>query len=384
MKIAILGLGTVGYGVYDIIKTTDALKDIEIEFILDKNLELQKLIPEKVTNSYLDILSCEEVDTVIECMGARDFSYKCIKEALEHKKNVVTANKEVIADHLKELTKLKNEMKVDLYYEASVGGGIPIIKNLHMISETNELDSIKGIINGTTNFILSKMTEEKMSFLDSLKLAQKLGFAESDPTADLEGLDMVRKICILSSIAYKTEIPQEKIWHYGISTVSENDIIFSEKHGYVIKFIASSKKVNDNIELRVEPTLVSKSNIISYVNNENNIIEINASINDKLSFFGKGAGRYPTANAMVNDLIMIKNKDKNYNFMEMDKKTYKDSKEKNKYYIRVKNTNLINKDIIEMIENNQIITKEINFNVIKDLLSDIYFYARIGDWYEEI
>lgn len=379
MKIAILGLGTVGYGVYDIIETTEALKDIEIKYILDKNLELQKLIPEKVTNSYLDILNCEEVDTIIECMGAKDFSYKCIKEALEHKKNVVTANKEVIADHLKELTKLKNEMGVDLYYEASVGGGIPIIKNLHMISETNEFDSIKGIINGTTNFILSKMTEEKMSFLDALKLAQKLGFAESDPTADLEGLDMVRKICILSSIAYKAEIPQEKIWHYGISTVSENDIIFSEKHGYVIKFIASSKNINDNIELRVEPTFISKGSIISYVNNENNIIEINASINDKLSFFGKGAGRYPTANAMVNDLIMIKNKDRNYNFTEKGKKTYKDSKEKHKYYIRVKNTNLVDKDIIETIENNQIITKEINFNVIKDLLCDIYFYARIGD-----
>lgn len=379
MKIAILGLGTVGYGVYDIIKTTEVLKDIEIKYILDRNLELQRIIPEKVTNSFIDILNSNDIDIVVECMGAKDFSYKCIKEALEHKKNVVTANKEVVAEHIKELTKIKNEMGVSLYYEASVGGGIPIIKNLFMVAETNEIDSIKGIINGTTNYILSKMTSEKMTFLEALKMAQKLGFAESDPTADLEGLDMVRKISILSSIAYKTEIPIEKIWHYGISTISENDILFADRYGYVIKFIASSTNVNENIELKVEPTFISKSNLLSHVNDENNIIEVNASINDKLSFFGKGAGRYPTANAIVNDLIMIKNNDKNYSFYENSKKTYKDSKEKNRYYIRVKNINLVNKDIIETIENNQIITKLVNFSVIKDLLKDVYFYARIGE-----
>ena len=377
MIIAILGLGTVGYGVYDIIKTSSMLKDVQIKYILDKNLYLQENIQEKITNNFQEIINDKEVDTIIECMGANEFSYKCIKEALENKKNVITANKEVIANHIKELTKIKEANNVSLYYEASVGGGIPIIKNLFQNALINEIDQITGILNGTTNFILSKMTYDKMSFNEAVKLAQRKGFAESDPTADLEGLDMVRKITILSSIAYKTEIDPNKVWHYGISNLQESDINFSEKEGYVIKFLATSTNNNGNIELKVEPNFIKKNNIFSLINDENNIIEFNSSINDKLSFAGKGAGRYPTANAMVNDLIMILNKDKNYSFKEESKKTIKEGKAKNKYYIRVKNTNLINPEIIDIKTNNQIITKEISFNIIKDLLNDIYFYAKI-------
>ncbi len=379
MNIAILGLGTVGFGVYDIIKKTEYLKDIKIKYILDKCLEKQKDVEEKIVDSFDVIVNDKDIEVVIECMGAGNFSYKCIVEALKHKKSVITANKEVVSSHIKELTKLKEENKVSLYYEAAVGGGVPIIKPLHTLVLTNEVSEIRGILNGTTNYILTKMANEKMSFRDALKLAQKNGFAESDPTADLEGLDMVRKISILSSIAYKCEVNPDNVYHYGISNLGEVDIEFALKEGYRIKLLASSKCEGKNIEIKVEPVFASEKGIIANVINEENIIAVSSSINDKLYFIGKGAGRYPTANAMVNDLIMIKDNDKNYSFKEKEKKQIKDLKNKCKYYIRVKDIKYIDEDIIDRRENNQIITKEILFSNIEKIKNNIYFYARIGE-----
>lgn len=376
-NIAILGLGTVGYGVYDIVSKSEYLKDINVKYILDKDLSKQELVKGKVTNSIDEILNDNEVEVIIECMGAKDFSYYCIKESLLKGKSVVTANKEVVAAHIKELTAIKEFKNVSLYYEASVGGGIPIIKPLFNASLINDIDEIKGILNGTTNFILTKMTNEKMSFKDALKLAQDLGFAEADPTADLEGLDMVRKIAILSSIAYKYEVDPEKVYHYGITTLNEKDIEFAEKNNKKIKLLASSKLVGNEIELRIEPVLIEKGQMISSVDYEFNIIEVNCSYNDKLIFYGKGAGRYPTANAMVNDLIMVLNNDKNYTFIEEGNKSIKQLNSNNKYYLRVKDLKNINKDIIDIIDNNQIITKEINFKEINNILNDVFFYAKI-------
>ena len=320
MKIAILGLGTVGFGVYDIIQKSEYLKDIEVKYILDKDSSKQDLVKSKVTSSIDEILSDKEIEVVIECMGAKNFSYKCIKEALLASKSVVTANKEVIAEHINELTEIKNKRNVSLYYEASVGGGIPIIKPLHNAALVNEVSEIKGILNGTTNYILTKMSVEGLSFEEALKLAQINGFAEADPTADLEGLDMVRKIAILSSIGYKSEIDPEKVSHFGISNLSDKDIKYADSKNSVIKLIASSKLVDNNVELKIEPVFVQKGSMIASVNYEFNVIEVKTNINDKLTFMGKGAGRYPTANAMVNDLIMIKHNDKNYSFTQKSKK----------------------------------------------------------------
>lgn len=378
IEIAILGLGTVGYGVYDIINKSDYLSNVTIKYILDKDLSKQKDINSKVTNSYDEILEDPNISIIIECMGAKDFSYRCIKEALLHKKSVVTANKEVIASHIKELTEIKNKMNVSLYYEASVGGGIPIILPLHNAALINEITEIKGILNGTTNFILTKMTKDKMNFRDALKLAQELGFAEADPTNDLEGLDMVRKIAILSSIAYKHDVNPDKVYHYGISTLNEVDIENAQKMNKKIKLIASSKLVGKDIELKIEPVLVDEGTMIGSVDYEFNIIELETSINNKLVFYGKGAGRYPTANAMVNDMIMIIHGNKNYSFKEEGTKNIKEIKDKNKYYIRAKNIKNIDETIIETIDNNIIITKPIIANRLIELMPNIYFYARIG------
>ena len=379
MKIAILGLGTVGFGVYDIIDKSKYLSDVEVKYVLDKDSSKQELVSAKVTSSIDEILNDKEIEVVIECMGAKDFSYKCIKNALLASKSVVTANKEVIAEHIKELTEIKTEKNVSLYYEASVGGGIPIIKPLHNAALVNEVSEIKGILNGTTNYILTKMSKEGLSFEEALKLAQINGFAEADPTADLEGLDMVRKIAILSSIGYKTEIDPEKVSHFGISNLSDKDIKYAEKNNAVIKLIASSKVVKDSVELKIEPVFIEKGSMIASVNYEFNVIEVKTNINDKLTFMGKGAGRYPTANAMVNDLIMIKHNDMNYSFANECKKEYKDLEDKYSYYIRLKDGKEICPCLVKEQDGSQLITKEIEKNKLNELMDKISFYARIGE-----
>ena len=309
-------------------------------------------------------------------MGAGSFSYKCIKEALINKKHVITANKEVIAAYAQELTELKKENKVSLYYEASVGGGIPIIKPLHLVSHTNNISGIYGILNGTTNYILTQMDNRGLSFKEALKEAQEKGFAEADPTNDLEGLDMVRKIAILSMIAYHGSINIKNAYHYGISNVTSFDIDYAKEKGYALKFLATSLISNNKVELRVEPHFINSSDVISKTNNEFNIVEVDADLNSDLMFYGKGAGRYPTACAIVNDLIMILNKDKNYSIDFSRKLSVTKSSSKAKYYIRVKNIKKIDQKIIEKIERNVIITKMINFEDIN--LDGVSFYAKIG------
>ena len=376
INIAILGLGTVGYGVYDIIKHVPYLKKVKIKKILDKDLSRNEEVEGIITTSFEDILNDEEINVVVETMGAGSFSYKCIKEALLSGKNVITANKEVIAEHLEELTNIKKEKKVSLYYEASVGGGIPLIKPLSLVALTNDINNICGILNGTTNYILTKMDRDAMSFNDALKDAQAKGFAEADPTNDLEGLDMVRKIAILSSISYKGAINLKNIYHYGIKNVSTFDIDYAKTKGYTLKYLATSTIDKKKAYIRIEPHFISSDDVISKTNDEFNIVEVDSSINGKLVFYGKGAGRYPTANAIVNDLIMIMNKDKNYTVDFKNKIQTVNASIPAKYYIRVKNIKKIDQKIIEKMERNVIITKMVKFEDIN--LDGVSFYAKIG------
>ena len=378
IKIAILGLGTVGFGVYDIITKSPYLNNVVVTKILDKDLSKQKLVKKaEVTINYNDIIYDKEIKIVVETMGAGEFSYHCIKRALEAKKHVITANKEVIALHLEELSKLKEKKVVSLLYEASVGGGIPIIYPLYEIVKVNEVDEIQGILNGTTNFILTKMFQDGLSFSDSLRLAQEKGFAEADPTADLEGLDMVRKIAILSSIAYKGVIHIEQIDHFGITNINDEDLVNIKKTGGVLKLIASSKQQKGKVNILIEPTIVQPTNLFSTVNEENNLIAINSSFNGNLKFYGKGAGRYPTANAIVNDIIAIIEARRNYTFENKNKLIVEDSSDVNRYYVRLKPNEFIDLEYIEKQENNSIITKEISRTTFKQIIEKVEFYAKI-------
>lgn len=306
MKVAVLGCGTIGRGVVDILLA--GVSGMELAKILDKK---DKFVPELInyyTDNVDDIMLDKTIDTVVETMGGRGFSYTCVRRALECGKNVVTANKELIAYHLKELTLLAEKMGVYLLYEASVGGGIPFIKTLSNLAQFNKVNSIMGIINGTTNYILTKMQKDGLTYNEALLGAQKLGFAEANPTADVEGHDMVRKIAILSMLSYKQELAIDEIYTKGISNLSKQFIDFVNALGYTLKFVCFSSCTDDNIEIGVEPVMFKNDAVFANINYENNFVKFNMSPNDGLTFIGKGAGRLPTASAIVSDLQVVRDK----------------------------------------------------------------------------
>lgn len=303
-------MGTIGTGVYEQInKETGRFSETtsipaKITKILDKD-PTKHADDALITNNPSDILDDDEIEIVIALMGGSDFEFEQIKEALKHKKHVITANKAVIGAHFDELTKLAKDNNVMLRYEASVGGGIPIIKSLEDELRNNEISEIKGILNGTTNFILTKMIKDRSEFTDSLKEAQAIGFAEANPDADILGHDAARKIAILSSLAYGSVINDEDIKQRGIQDITSADITEANRMGYTIKHIGQSINDNGKVSIVVEPILVRHNSIMSGVNNEFNIISIKGNIIDELQYYGKGAGKDATANAIVSDVLDV-------------------------------------------------------------------------------
>ncbi len=367
MKIGLLGFGTIGSGVYDLM-SDDIIKVFDMPFKKD-------LIGEKYTNDPMEIVNDQQIDIVIEAMGGNDLPYKLIKASLENKKNVITSNKEVVSLHLDEFNKLAKENNVKFMFEASVGGGIPIIYTLIENTKVNDINHIYGIINGTTNFIITKI-EEGMTFDDALKLAQKLGFAEADPTADLEGLDMVRKISILSDIAYNTFVDINKVYHYGIKGITKEIIDYLKLKGLSIKFVSESIRKDDSIYLGVEPIIINSNSNLAQIHNEFNSISFEAEKNGLLELSGKGAGKYPTASAMVSDVNKIIDNNANFNFT-FDKEYKYIDKPKSKYFVY--SLEEIDSKYIEIKEGNFYFTKEIDLKEIKNYK----FYARVNT-YEKI
>lgn len=301
MKIAILGYGVIGKGVYEIISKKE---DIEVIKILEREEKFDKTKIELFTNNIENIINDNEIELVVEVLGGFEFAYNCIKKCLEAKKHVVTANKEVVAKSIDTLTSLAKENNVIFQYEASVGGGIPIIKNLVEIIKTSEITEITGILNGTTNFILTKINEG-MSYNEALSLAQQLGFAESDPTADVEGFDMMRKIAILSDLSWNTKIDLDDIKHIGLTSLKDEDYNNAKANNKVIKYVSFAKKENNNIEIGIKPIYIEKNHILASVNNETNCVILKTTPNDELIFIGKGAGSLPTAASVVGDIYNI-------------------------------------------------------------------------------
>lgn len=300
MKIAILGYGTVGKGVFEIANNHSLIEVKKIfvrkERIVDDNILF--------TSSLDEIMNDQEIELIVEVMGGYEFAKDAIVCALMNKKHVVTANKEIIAKDIDILLNIAKQNNVCLLYEASVGGGIPIIKNIKEITLVSRISKIIGILNGTTNFILTKMFEG-MTFEDALKLAQKLGFAEVDPTADLEGYDMMRKIAILADLAWNTKINIEDIKHKGIKTITNEVFEKVKEEGKVIKFVCEASLNNNEVKISVSPQIFEKNHFFSNVNNEFNAVILETYPNDTLTFIGKGAGSLPTASAVVSDIVDI-------------------------------------------------------------------------------
>lgn len=302
MNIAILGFGTVGYGVYELAEKTDNLK---VKYVLD--LKIHQGISAKSVTDINEILNDDSVETVVELIGGHSPAYEFIKAALNAGKNVITANKLVICEHYEELTKLAIEKSVALRYTAAVGGGIPWLTNLERTVKISRVNKVRGIFNGTTNYILDAMHRDGTAFDVALKNAQNLGFAEADPSSDIDGLDTKRKIAISTNIAFGVITDQNEIDVLGIRNVTSGAIKDAEKNGYVCRLIAKSRNKNGEISCWVEPTFIKKTSLYAGVTQNFNRISIDAENVGKGSFYGYGAGRYPTAFTVLGDCVDVAN-----------------------------------------------------------------------------
>lgn len=309
-KIAVLGYGVVGSGVVELFyKNKESIlkkagKDADIKYILDIRDFSDSPYSDKFTKDINDIINDNEVTIVAECMGGATFAYDFVKACLLSGKSVSTSNKELVAKKGAELLAIAKEKNCNFFFEASVGGAIPIIRPLHKCLAANEITQIAGILNGTTNFILGKMINESMDFDAALKMAQELGYAEKDPTADVEGHDACRKICILSSLITGKHVYPENVYTKGITDIKLEDVRFAEKYGAAIKLIASVKKLeNGKIIPMVTPMLVKYDNLISRVDDVFNAVMVCGDGIDRALFYGRGAGMLPTASAVLGDVI---------------------------------------------------------------------------------
>ena len=306
MKIAILGYGTVGQGLIEMIEGNKEKRNIEIKGILvrDKNKYKSSKYANIITEDIEDIFK-NDIDILVELMGGLHPSYEYIKRALENKINVVTANKDMLAEYGYKLVKIAKENEVSLKFEASVGGGIPVLKPLTESLEGNDIESMYAILNGTTNFILSKMYNEGLSYEEVLKEAQELGFAEANPEADVEGYDAARKLSILSTLAYHRRVYWKDFYLEGISKIDMKDMDYAKKLGCKIKLVGQSRKNKENVSGFVRPVLVDNDSLLSKIDNEYNIVVFNGDSVGEVSFVGKGAGKEPTGSAVYADLIDI-------------------------------------------------------------------------------
>ncbi len=314
VKIGILGIGTVGAGVYELLEKHKKVIgkksgiDIEIKKIADKAAERRKLlnIPASIfTPDADDVISDPDIRIVVQLIGGTTVSRELMLKAISHKKNIVTANKALLAEHGVEIFKAVVKEEVEFGYEASVGGGIPIIKTIRESLVGNQIDKVIGIVNGTTNFILTKMMREDLSFDEALKIAQELGFAEADPYLDVSGWDACHKITILSSLAFNTPVDMSKVFVEGIEGIHMKDIQYADELGFVPKLLAIAERHDNGVLVRVHPSLVSKENPLAAVSWEDNAIMLYSDFLGKSMYYGKGAGAKPTASAVVGDITDI-------------------------------------------------------------------------------
>lgn len=309
-KIAVLGYGVVGSGTVEILynhKESIEKKigeEYEVKYILDLRDFPDSPYADKFTKSFDDIVNDPEVDIVVEVLGGVKFAYPYVKSSLEAGKSVVTSNKELVAAYGAELLKIAREKNVNFFFEASVGGGIPIIRPLNQCLSANKIDEIAGILNGTTNFILTKMIKEGMGFDEALKIAQELGYAEKDPTADVEGHDTCRKICILSALAFGKHVYPDNIHTEGITKITLEDVKYCESIGSVIKLIGYASEKDGKVTVMTCPAVIDGESQLAGVNDVFNAILVRGDATGDVVFYGKGAGKLPTASAVVSDVII--------------------------------------------------------------------------------
>jgi homoserine dehydrogenase len=347
LTIGLFGFGVVGHGLHDIISTKDL--NIEIKKIAIKNPDKERSLPEELfTTDANVILNDPEINTIIELINDADAAYEIVTRALKNGKNVVSANKKMIAEHLNELVELQAQHGTSLLYEGSVCGSIPIIRNLEEYYDNELLHSISGIFNGSSNFILSKIANEGLEYAEALRQAQDLGFAEKDPILDVGGYDPKYKLVIAAAHAYGLFVNPEDVLNIGIQNFSNADLQFAQEHQLKIKLVPTAKKLDDKeLAMYVIPKLVPKSDFLYNVENEYNAVSVKAAFADQQLFYGKGAGGHPTGSAVLSDVAALR-----YDYRYEYKKFNHDSKLK--------------------LQNNHVIPVYIRYND-EDLISNIKF-----------
>lgn len=307
INIGILGLGTVGSGV---VKTLKSFENIDIKAIAVRNLNkkrnIEGLSEEIVTDKAFEVVNNKDIQIIVEVMGGIDPAYELIKTAINNGKHIVTANKELIAKFGKELFGLAKEKNVVILFEAAIAGGIPIIMPLKTILAGNKINKIAGILNGTTNYILTRMEKEKVPYSEVLQAAQDLGYAEADPSGDVQGYDAMYKIATLTSLAFNKRIDLSKIYREGIENITPEDMDYADQLGYKIKLIALGQAYDDNkVDIRVHPMLVNKDHVLANINDVMNSVVIEGHPVGQVMFTGPGAGEYPTASSVVGDILAL-------------------------------------------------------------------------------
>ena len=347
INIAVLGYGTVGSGVVEVIKTNQDIvnkkagAEINIKYVLDLREFPGDPVMDILVHDYDVILNDPEVEIVAEVMGGVNPAYQFVKAALEKGKSVCTSNKELVAKHGPELIEIAKKNNRNFFFEASVGGGIPIIRPLIQCITADDVTHITGILNGTTNYILTKMCKEGLDFDTVLKEAQDLGYAERNPSADVDGFDACRKIAILTSLAYCKHVDFEDIYTEGITKITDTDFKYANSIGCSVKLFGEATKVDGNIYASVAPVMINGENPLFSVNGVFNGILVNGNVLGDVMFYGSGAGKLPTASAVVSDIVdAVKNLNTNVAIEWTDEKLeladYKTSEKK--FFVRVNGT----------------------------------------------
>ena len=380
MKIGLLGHGTVGSGVRKIVdeKKTKEISELEISKIL---VRYEKdITDQRMTVDIHDIVDDPDIDVVVECIGGDEPAFSYVQAALFNGKHVVTSNKKMLVNHLGELLETARTRGVSLKYEAACGGGIPWMTNLDRTKRIDDIESFRGIFNGTTNYILSKMSDEGSEFAVALKEAQDCGYAEFDPSDDIDGMDTAYKVVLSSCKGFGILANIQDIDIYGIRHISAKDIAYACKHGYVCKLIGSGVKSDRSVSGTVIPTFIPKQNIFATIPANFNAIESDSKTLGKMTYVGQGAGSYPTAHAVVQDLIdLVLHQDTEVSFGEsvcVDNKSRVSS-----FYVHSVNLNRMEEVIEERIDEDTCITKRMSFvelaSVMKTLEDDAVFVAEV-------
>ena len=314
INIGLMGLGVIGGGVVKVLMdrpdtlAREAGSKLVLKKVLEKDtskhgaLGIDRAL---FTTRFEDLVKDPEIDVIVELMGSEHPAFEYMKEALSNGKHVVTANKEVMSKHWAELLTAARESNTVIRYEASVGGGIPLISPFQEDLVANDVTAIYAIVNGTTNYILTRMAKEGMDFSVALKDAQKLGYAEANPTNDIEGIDAAYKLAILSTIAFGTEVKPDNVYHEGISRLKARDFKYARELGYAIKLLAIAKRVDNSIEARVHPVFIPEESLLAKVDGVYNAILVEGDLVGQVIFYGQGAGPSATSSAVVSDIIKI-------------------------------------------------------------------------------